>query len=241
MNKNFYITLGGVLSFTFTLSIFLTLYLLSIFHEPKEEYRLTKEVGLEVSLVEIKEDDKKNQLKKVKQEKKEVPKKEPPRMASKTPKESSGVEDLFSSVSVKSTKRTTELAKRKSEAPSRFNKSIASSLAKLDDIDKEEKKKSAKITSTTGKYNEYVSKISTILYRKWNRICPNDENFIGLSSSVLIKIDNSGKIDYEIVSHSGYPYFDEMLREFLNQMRGLTFPTHKEIKSFEIEFDGVEE
>jgi len=131
------------------------------------------------------------------------------------------------------TKRDDPASRKKGRAKKEdVTKSITSSLvAKINKI-----KKIKFISTSSGKFDPYFSKIATILNKEWQQFIGIDER---AKAKAIISIDNNGNFNYQ------KPYlldesekFNALLLKFLEKMKHRKFPIHNrgELVEFNIIF-----
>lgn len=92
--------------------------------------------------------------------------------------------------------------------------------------------------SSTGIYDEYRGKISEMLQGYWNE---TPDTVSGAQASVEVMIDTFGNFSYSIESLSYNNTFNAKLRDFLERMRGITFPPSPENQGMQIKINFSDE
>lgn len=228
---------SGILSFGiyFALLIFFaSRYYESIF-QPKQ-YSFSKETVFEVA---ISEPEPKIEPPIEIPQQKEQPKEdvvEIKESASKTPKESVPLKELFSEVDVpkptppeqKVHTVDDELAKRLKALESMEKTKKSDSAKKL--VEGLNIQKSVTFAPTQGEFDEYYAKIHEILMKRY---APSSSD--RGEAKVLISIDKNGRFDYRIRQKSGNMNFDSYLESYLEALKNIDFPPFTKGNKTEIE------
>jgi len=154
------------------------------------------------------------------------------------------IKDLFSTMRVKKNANEIEEKLKQDKArASRLKKIKAKDLFKSTSINtnkiKQELMKIKKVLKdkkdkVKGDYDDkYFSKISSIIMPKWNATISTKD---GLKASVIIKIDNKGRLIYRNLKLSFNNLFDTKLKHFLDNLTKEKFPPYKKGKFIEAEF-----
>ncbi|PID48051.1 MAG: hypothetical protein CR967_01960 [Proteobacteria bacterium] len=229
---------GSAVFFPFLLSVFLyVLIVFSIFLYLQSDQRIIKKYSskkdnfLEVAIVKKQEIKQKPQIKKPNQQPQvkpkkpqpqfkipEIPKQEP--MQKKLPKIE--VKDLFGKIKIKENKKPKVVKSTKTQKsrlkPKKKKDNKATKIAKSLQI---QSTQNLSKTSSAGEYDEFRGKIQETLLRYWNEM---EDTGVEADAFVKINIDKNGNFSYTIVNLSYNGFFNERLKDFLEQMREVKFP-----------------
>lgn len=233
---NFY--LSGLLALFIYIFVF-TLFLLYLDSNDAKTYDSAKKVTvLELDVI-LADSEPKDvaKMKLNKQAQKKVIKKS----ASRSAEKKSNLKSLFANVKTTEEKVVKEQVNnvKSSNVSSRFKskfereKRTSSDLNVskiLDDVQSQKRKLSIS-TSSEHANDPYYSKIHEILAQRWNPILIDD----GLSAKVLVIIYSNGEFDYRFLKYSTNEKFDNLLQEFLNKQKTLTYPPHNKGSKTNIE------
>jgi hypothetical protein len=154
------------------------------------------------------------------------------------------VRELFSTMRVKrDANKIEEKLKEEKARASRLKKIKAKGLLKSanlnsKDITKElmkiKKILKNKNNKVKGDYDDkFWSKISSIIMPKWNQTVGTKD---GLKATVIIKIDNKGRLFYRNLKLSFNYFFDTKLKQFLDNLVREKFPPYNNGRYIEAEF-----
>jgi len=88
------------------------------------------------------------------------------------------------------------------------------------------------ITQKDGVYDEFRGKISDILDKNWQETI---DTVSGNEAKVIISIDNLGNFSYKIETLSYNDAFNAKLRDFLEEMKDIKFPSFKKGNIFSMQ------
>lgn len=157
--------------------------------------------------------------------------------------------DLFSTVRTdKYTKAMQQRQKQEEARASRLKKQKAQKAKKKALAKKEKAKKSVKArelieqmqvskpvpAQKSGEQHLFWSFVSNKIMAKWQRTIATHD---GLLSTVVIRIDNQGRLSYKDLINSGNSLFDTKLKTFLDNLKFTRFPSYKEGSFIEAEFE----
>ncbi len=157
--------------------------------------------------------------------------------------------DLFSTVRTdKYTKAMQQRQKQEEARASRLKKQKAQKAKKKALAKKEKAKKRVKArelieqmqvskpapAQKSGEQHAFWSFVSNKIMAKWQRTIATHD---GLSSTVVIRIDNQGRLSYKDLTNSGNSLFDTKLKTFLDNLEFTRFPSYKEGSFIEAEFE----
>lgn len=86
----------------------------------------------------------------------------------------------------------------------------------------------------SGEKHEFWSFVSSKIMAKWNRTVATQD---GLSATVVIRIDNRGRLTYKNLKSSYNSLFDTKLKVFLDNLEYDRFPSYKHGPYIEAEFE----
>ncbi len=226
MVKSFVFCLSGIISvFIYSIIIITIIWRITLAEKTPKTYSAYKETTFEVSLLELKKEEKTIKIPQKIVEKKieKIPEKQ--EAASKTANVGIGVNDLFRQVeSNKPTKQTKPsskddvIARKKQAKESSQRKELNNELDKI--LANLDTKKTLSFSTPKGEYDAFYAKVQEILAENWNPISTTIEH----TSLVQITIDSMGNFSYFIQKKSGDIEFDSALQEFLDIMRRQEFP-----------------
>lgn len=163
--------------------------------------------------------------------------------ASKTANAGVGINELFAQVdtkipinkeALKQQSKNDEIALKKKAAqttqkqepnlPSQENSQKQEELNQAIDklLSNLEVKQNLTFALSEGEYDEFYAKVHEILAQHWDPWSFTN----GLSSKVIVTINNRGEFSYKISQKSGNASFDQTLLEFLERMKSVGFPPY---------------
>lgn len=166
-------------------------------------------------------------------------------------KEAKSAKDLFSTLRTDDYKKAMSERQKQEEArASRLEKQKAQKARKEAEAKKEKQKQKqaseaqklvqqmqiSKPSSSqkSGEKHEFWSFVSNKIMAKWQRTISTQD---GLSATVVIRIDNRGKLTYGDLSSSHNSLFDTKLKVFLDNLEYDRFPSYKQGSYIEAEFE----
>ncbi len=215
----------GISVFLYLCIVFGVFYYVNYSKDSVKRYSSKKDNFLEVSMI-SKPKEQKSVIQKIKKQKKqEIEKTE----AKTSVKQNDKIKDLFGKVKTKDLNRTKKIPINNKD------KTVQSRLKPKKSSDKSSKKASKLINSlsfedspsmasSSGEYDEFYGKVQETLDGFWQQTI---ETQSGAEAKVKINIDAYGHFSYNIVEFSYNDTFNKKLRDFLEQMRSVTFPKNR--------------
>lgn len=203
-----------------------------------KQYTFSKETVFEVSITEPEPEIKPTpEPPKPKEQEREEIKEVVEESASKTPKESVDIKNLFSEVEAPKPPPKEEKIQHNDDA-------LAKRLKALEALEKAKKSDEAKklvdgikiqqsvtVAPTQGEFDEYYAKIHEMLMKSF---APKGE--LGKAESkVLVTVDNRGNFSFKIVNKSGNDAFDSYLSSYLDTLKQSNFPPYEKGSKTEIQ------
>ncbi len=230
---------SGFLALSFYLGILFMaglIYFDAIFEA--KQYTFSKETVFEVSITEPEPEIKPTpEPPKPKEQEREEIKEVVEESASKTPKESVNVKDLFKEVDIpKPTPPERNVSNPNDEKAKRLKALEALEKAKKSDeakklVDGIKIQRSVTVAPTQGEFDEYYAKIHEMLMKSF---APKGE--LGKAESkVLVTVDNRGNFSFKIVNKSGNDAFDSYLSSYLDTLKQSNFPPYEKGSKTEIQ------
>lgn len=168
-------------------------------------------------------------------------------------KEAKSAKDLFSTLRTDDYKKAMRERQKQDETrASRLAKQEAKKIKKeAQEKKKKEQKKRAEAkkaremveqmqistasqSKKSGEKHEFWSFVSDKIMAKWQRTISTQD---GLSATVVIRIDNRGKLSYSDLESSNNSMFDTKLKVFLDNLEYERFPSYKEGSFIEAQFE----
>ncbi len=170
-------------------------------------------------------------------------------------KEAKSAKDLFSTLRTDDYKKAMKERQKQDEArASRLAKQEAKKLKKAKEVEakrKKEQQKKAKArearevveqmqistpskSKKSGEKHEFWSFVSDKIMAKWQSTISTQD---GLSATVVIRINNRGKLSYSDLQSSNNSMFDTKLKVFLDNLEYDRFPSYKEGRFIEAQFE----
>lgn len=236
------------ISFILTLVFcFCCFYLISLvyfkayFKKPLQ-YSDTKEQSIEVFFVEDKIDGKqetKEEKKQIKEEKEKQTLVSVKNQEVQKENTHKNIKELFKSINVP-TPESIKNVTQSNEKPKKIKKQTNKAQEIVKSLKLQENKsignKETNIGQKSlnkGKYNAYIGTITKILQTQWQQ---TNETEYGVRSIVKVYIDNLGNFSYSIQSYSYDEFFNQKLKNFLEEKTKDRFPPNLENITFEIIF-----
>ena len=246
-NKSIYNIIGFLIASVFYLAvlIFVGFYLQETIRK-NIKYTATKNVVLDITLVEKKSKPKRDVRKKIKKHAKKIKKiasKPVQKKHKSTSTKKISLQGLFKKVNIKNIKEPTV---KRSEPKRR--KIISAQKQQEKNITKNDAKKIVKslnfenkkniISSKDGVYDKFKGKITQILDENWQNTI---DTISGNSATVTVIIDKFGTFSYKIEKLSYNDDFNSKLRDFLEVMKDKEFPpfVDGEIFKIQVEFKDI--
>ncbi len=134
-------------------------------------------------------------------------------VAGETGEEAVNFDELFGGVNLDKLKKDAEAKGEVGQV-----KSVALNVSQNDIIAKNEF--TGLNTQTDGSYDAFMGRVTQIVQRRWVRYKANGNE----RAKISILIDKNGKFEYRIVEKSYNNAFNAKVRDFLQQLKGVTFP-----------------
>lgn len=218
-------------------------YYVGFYDELVKRYTSKKDNFLEVTMVKREKKEEKPKKEKAKQalKKDEMKKLEPVKKEEvKTAiKERVVVKDLFGKIKTKDINLTKPIPVSKKDPTKQSRLKSSKKNKQKAKIDKKTKIKASKLasslsfdssptftkSSSSGVYDKFRGEVQEILDGFWNETIETES---GAEAKVKINIDKSGHFSYDIVNFSYNNEFNVKLRNFLEQMKSVTFPKNSD-------------
>ncbi len=170
-------------------------------------------------------------------------------------KEAKSAKDLFSTLRTDDYKKAMRERQKQDETrASRLAKQEAKKIKKAKEAEakrEKERQKRAKASEAreaveqmqistpsqskkSGEKHEFWSFVSDKIMAKWQRTISTQD---GLSATVVIRINNRGKLSYSDLQSSNNSMFDTKLKVFLDNLEYDKFPSYKEGRFIEAQFE----
>lgn len=242
--SNFFISAFIAISFYILVILAFIVYLQT--NNVKKFQSVSKNTVLELDLIiekpkDIKQNINKSVQKTVTKESKKVVKKSTARSA----KQRTDLKSLFARVSTKATKVKTKkvMNVRSNSVNSRFKSKYQKEkkvknlkVSKLLDVKSKNNSSKPKTVSNKGNYDEYYSKINSIILTRWyNYPLHTSRDYLVVAE---ITIDDKGKFSYHVLSLSGDDSVDNAVKLFLENQLLEKYPVSpdNDIKTIRINF-----